>query len=284
MLIAQVTDLHIGFDPDNPAEFNRRRLDQVLHRIIELHPRPELLLATGDLTDKGDSDSYRRLRVALEACSFPVLPCVGNHDHRGNFARHFPDVPFAGGFVQYTWEKGPLRLILLDTLEEGRHGGAFCAERAAWLAARLAEERDKPTAIVLHHPPVETGIDWMTSNPEAVWIARLRDAMVGADNIVGLIAGHIHRPMTTNWEGRTLAVAPSTAPQVALDLSTIDPDRPDGRPMIIADAPAYALHWWNGAQLVTHFDDADDHVELARFDEGMRPLVRHLIEERLGDG
>ena len=28
MLIAQITDIHLGFDPDNPAEFNRKRLDQ----------------------------------------------------------------------------------------------------------------------------------------------------------------------------------------------------------------------------------------------------------------
>ena len=32
-----------------------------------------------------------------------------------------------------------------------------------------------------------------------------------------------------------LAVCPSTAPQVALDLEPIDPDAPDGRPMIVAD-------------------------------------------------
>lgn len=284
MLIAQITDLHLGFDPDNPAEFNRRRLDQVLHRIFALHPRPDLLLATGDLTDKGDSDSYRRLKVALDACPFPVLPCMGNHDFRANFIRCFPEIPVADGFVQYAVDDYPVRLLVLDTLDEGRHGGAFCAARAAWLAERLAEDRAKPTAIVLHHPPIETGIDWMTVNPEAAWIARLRDAMLGADNIVGLVAGHIHRAMTARWEGRSLAVAPSTAPQVALDLSPIDPDAPDGRPMIIADAPAYALHWWNGAQLVTHFDDADDHVELARYDESMQPLVSHLIEERRGDG
>ena len=28
MLMAQITDIHLGFDPDNPAEFNRKRLDQ----------------------------------------------------------------------------------------------------------------------------------------------------------------------------------------------------------------------------------------------------------------
>ncbi len=27
MLIAQITDLHLGFDEGNPVEFNRKRLD-----------------------------------------------------------------------------------------------------------------------------------------------------------------------------------------------------------------------------------------------------------------
>ena len=64
MLIAQVTDIHLGFEPGNPAEFNRKRLDQVLKQLKEMNPKPDLLLATGDLTEFGDSDSYRRLTNA----------------------------------------------------------------------------------------------------------------------------------------------------------------------------------------------------------------------------
>ena len=67
---------------------------------------------------------------------------------------------------------------------------------------------------------------------------------------------------------------------MALDLRPIDPDTPDNRPMIVADPPAYALHWWNGRELVTHFETADDHVMLAKYDAGMQPLVRGLLSER----
>ena len=68
MLIAQITDLHLGFDPENPAEFNRKRLDQVLTVINALDPPPVCLLATGDLVDRGDKASYRRLLNALGSC------------------------------------------------------------------------------------------------------------------------------------------------------------------------------------------------------------------------
>lgn len=280
MLIAQVTDTHLGFEPDNPAEFNRKRLDQVLTRLVTMVPRPDMLLLTGDLADRGDAASYRRLRNALSVCPFPFLAIPGNHDDRETFFAHFPEAGMADGFVQYEATCGPLRILFLDTTEPGRHGGSFCETRANWLAARLAEQPERPTLIALHHPPVETGIDWMNTHPQEPWVARLKAAMGEARNIVGMICGHIHRSVSIGWGGRTVSICRSTAPQVALDLRPIDPDEPDGRAMIVADTPGYALHYWNGRELVTHFEDTDDHVLLARYDARMQPLVRDLLAER----
>ena len=117
MLIAQITDIHLGFDPDNPSEFNRKRLDQVLRVLTAMKPAPDLLLATGDLVDRGDSESYRRLSNALSICPFPVWPCMGNHDLRETFSEHFPDIPVVDGFVQYEVDAGALRFLIIDTLE-----------------------------------------------------------------------------------------------------------------------------------------------------------------------
>lgn len=280
MLIAQVTDIHLGFDPGNPDEFNRKRLDTVIARLAAMTPRPDLLLATGDLVDRGDRESYVRLRAALDGCPFPVWPCLGNHDERANFLSLYPELPVSDGFLQYDVDAGPLRLLVLDTLEEGRHGGAFCAVRAAWLKARLAEQRDRPTLIVMHHPPVETGIEWMNTDPSEPWVARFGEAMADASQIVGIVCGHVHRPITCQWRGTSLSICASTAPLVALELDHLDPEAPDGRPMIIADPPAYALHWWNGRELISHFETADEHIVLARFDAKMQDLVRGMIAER----
>jgi 3',5'-cyclic AMP phosphodiesterase CpdA len=280
MLVAQITDIHLGFEPDNVAEFNRKRLDQVLHSLSELDPQPDLLLATGDLVDRGDLDSYRRLRTALEACPFPVWPCLGNHDQRDNFREVFPEVPMVDGFVQYVVETDPVRFVILDTLEEGRHGGSFCETRARWLSETLAAAPDRKTIIVMHHPPFDTGIEWMTTHPDEPWVLRLRAALNGHDQIVGILCGHIHRTIVTSWGRYPLAVCPSTAPQVALTLAPIDPEHADLRPMIIADPAAYALHFWNGESLVSHFDTADPHVVIVRYDERMQPLVRSMVEER----
>jgi Icc protein len=281
MLIAQITDIHLGFDPDDPDEFNRRRLDAVLAALTEMAPRPDLLLATGDLVEDGFDDvSYERLREALSDLPFPVHFALGNHDSRDDFLAWFPEAETADGFVQYAIEDHPVRILVLDTLEEGRHGGAFCERRAEWLRERLAEEPDRPTIIALHHPPIETGLSWMTENPDAEWVLRLWDVVAEADNVVAMIAGHLHRPVVTQWAGTTLAICPSTAPQVALDLDRIDPDRPDGRPMIVADAPWFALHLWTGSGLVSHFDTAGGHNVLATYGPQLQPLVRMVLEER----
>lgn len=282
MLIAQITDIHLGFEPDNPAEFNRKRLDQVIERLTHGVNRPDMLLATGDLVDRGDVASYRRLANALSLCPFPVHLALGNHDAREAFSAVFPDVPRPDGFVQYVvpLEEGRRRLIVVDTLEEGRHGGAFCETRARWLDARLAEAPDTPTVIVMHHPPVEVGIDWMNTHPDEPWVRRFADVIAGRYQVKALLCGHLHRPISAPWKSVTVSVCASTAPQVSLDLRAIDPDHPDNRPMIIADQPAYALHRWTEHSFVSHFDTAGEHVMLAKYDSALQPLVRSLIAER----
>lgn len=86
----------------------------------------------------------------------------------------------------------------------------------------------------------------------------------------------------TSFGAIPLAVCASCAPQVALDLTPIDPEVPDDRAMIVAEAPGIAFHRWTGSQFVTHFDCAQDVETLARFDHTLQPLVRHLIDERPG--
>jgi 3',5'-cyclic-AMP phosphodiesterase len=282
MIIAQVTDIHLGFDPGNPVETNRKRLDSVLARIADMRVRPAMLLATGDLVEHGDIESYRAVAEALSATGIPAWPSLGNHDLRAPFASVFPDIPMPDGFCQYEIDEGDLRLLVLDTLEEGRHGGAFCAVRARWLSARLDEQPDRPTAIVMHHPPVAVGINWMDTVDSDGWVTRFRACLAGRANIVALICGHLHRPITCSWESTTIAICAATAPQIALNLSLVDADDPDQRPMIVDDLPAYALHRWDGRNLVSHFDTAGAPVALARFDAKMQPLVRSLMAERAG--
>lgn len=279
MLIAQITDVHIGFAPDED-ELNLQRLRAVVRRLIEGPNRPDLLLMSGDLTEHGDLPSYRRLAEAVAPCPFPVWAMTGNHDDRGALSEAFPQTTIEGGFVHYALELGAVRLLVLDTLEPGRHGGAFCEVRAAWLTDQLDAEPDRPTLIAMHHPPFESGLTWLDSDAREPWIARFAATIAGRPQVKAIVAGHLHRTIHTHWNGVPVTVCGSTAPAVGLDLSPLDPLAPDGRSMIVAELPVYALHRWDGERLVSHFESVGALEPLARYDERLQPVVQHIQSER----
>jgi 3',5'-cyclic AMP phosphodiesterase CpdA len=280
LLIAQITDTHIGFDRDNPDEYNMVRLKAVLGRLIDGPNRPDLLLLTGDLTEFGDAESYVRLAEAVSVCPFPVHAMVGNHDEREPLLAGFPQTPVTDGFVQYALEGRGLRVLVLDTLEPGRHGGAFCEIRAAWLDAQLRAQPDTPTLIAMHHPPFESGIAWLDSDARESWIRRFAATVAGHGQVRAIVSGHLHRTIHTSWNGVQLTVCSSSAPTVGLDLRSIDADRPDGRAMIVDELPGYALHRWDGAQLVSHFEAVGALDTLASYDAGLQRIVRSIESER----
>lgn len=282
MLIAQITDLHIGFDRDNPYELNVRRLNMVVDQLNELRPRPDLLIVSGDLVEyPDDARAYDHVHALIGRFGGPMLFALGNHDGRATFAAEFPAVPRdSNGFFQYEEEHGGVRFLMLDTLDEGRHGGTFCEARAAWLQERLAEKTEQPTIIVMHHPPLDTGIPWMSALPHEGWVERLRSVIAPAGQVRAMLCGHVHRPIAATFAGKHLVVAPSTAPQIALDLDDVDPMYPDGRALIIADPPAYALHDWDGERLLTHFEIAGPRNVLATYNSNLQPMMKAFLEER----
>jgi 3',5'-cyclic AMP phosphodiesterase CpdA len=221
-----------------------------------MRPKPSLLLVTGDLVERGDDPKAYRHMVALMArWEGPIIWTVGNHDRRAGFRAVLPQVPVdENGFIQYEMDHGGVRWLVLDTLDEGRHGGMICEQRAAWLKKRLRERE--------------------------AWVQRLEEVVRPAKQVVGMIAGHVHRPIATSFAGKQLTVCCSAAPWLALDLEDIDPTSPDGRSLIIGDPPAYALHYWNGERLLTHFDAAGPHPVLASYDSNAQPMIRDFLEER----
>ena len=281
MLIAQMTDIHIGFAPDErPEEYNRVRFRATLKRLLEAPNRPDLLVLSGDITDNGDLDSFEKTAALLAECPFPVWPMVGNHDTREALVVAFPQVRLDGGFLHYALEQDGLKVLLLDTFEAGRHGGAFCEARAEWLTAELAAAPGTPTLIFMHHPPVVSGIDWMDPAPDEGWIQRFGAAVEGRRQILAIHCGHLHRPLRTTFRGIPLGVTPSVAPLVAMDLRPIDKHAPDGRDLITTEPPSYAMHRWDGTNLVTHYEFVSDWRVLAHYTGSLQAMIQDMFAER----
>jgi 3',5'-cyclic-AMP phosphodiesterase len=251
MLIAQITDMHIR--PRGVLAYQRVDTAPYLARAVEhllrLKPRPDVVLATGDLVEAGSPEEYGRLRELLAPLPMPVYLIPGNHDDRAAMADAFREhayLPRPPRFIQYVIEDYPLRLVALDTLVPGQVGGQLCEERLGWLAARLGEAPDRPTLIFMHHPPFTTGIVRM----DGYGLANAREfaeVVRRHPQVERIVCGHLHRPIQARVGGTLASTAPSTAYQVALDLE-------HGNPlMFMMEPPACQLHLWGAdTGLVTH--------------------------------
>jgi 3',5'-cyclic AMP phosphodiesterase CpdA len=252
MLIAQITDTHIS----TPGSVNDRyfrtpeHLERAVAHLNRLVPRPDVVLATGDLVERGEPEEYARLRAILDRLAMPLYVIPGNHDSREHLARAFADRGYLrtrGEFLHYTVEEWPVRLVGLDTQVPGQPGGALCPERLAWLDARLGEAPARPTLVFMHHPPFVTGLaamDGMGLEGKEALAAVIRRH----PQVERIACGHVHRPMTRRFAGTVATTCPATAHQIALEL------RPAERLSVVMEPPACTLHLWLGADagLVSH--------------------------------
>ncbi|HTV89475.1 MAG TPA: phosphodiesterase [Stellaceae bacterium] len=231
------------------AEFDTaQHLTRAIAEINRLNPRPDVTIVTGDLVDHGDPAEYDHLRALLAPLTMPVFVIPGNHDARDPLRRAFRDAGYlpAGGYLQYAIDDYPLRLVALDTLIPGDHRGMLCAERLQWLERTLAARPDRPTLLLMHHPPFPTAITHMDEYGLEN-AAALADVLARHGQVERVVCGHLHRAIDRRFGGTVAGTAPSTAHQIRLDLV------PDAALRFIAEPPGYQLHVWqeNGG-LVTH--------------------------------
>jgi 3',5'-cyclic AMP phosphodiesterase CpdA len=271
MLIAQITDTHIS-TPDSVNDRHFRtaeHLERAVAHLNRLAPRPDVVLATGDLVERGEAPEYARLRSILDSLTMPVYVVPGNHDSRENLTRAFADRGYLPrqGFLHYTVEEWPVRLIGLDTHVPGAPGGRLCAERLAWLDARLAEAPGRPTLVFMHHPPFVTGLQAMDAMGLEGGPA-LAEVIGRHPQVERVVCGHVHRPMTRRFAGTVASTSPATAHQLALVLA------PAQHLAVVMEPPACTLHLWLGpeAGLVSHLSVIGDERPAFTLYDGRRWL------------
>jgi 3',5'-cyclic AMP phosphodiesterase CpdA len=251
MLIAHITDTHVRREGElaySGKIDTARRLEDAVVFINRFRPRPDIVIATGDLVDYGQPEEYANLRRILGRLEAPLYLIPGNHDKRDTLRAAFADHPYLpkDGFLHYAVEDRPLRLIGLDTLDPGKGSGLLCDERLAWLDARLAEAPKRPTFIFMHHPPYLTG---MTEMDELKCFGGEKMGAVVARHpqVERVVCGHLHRATQMRWYGTVASSNPATAPEVALNL------RKEGVHGWIETPPYVGFYLWQGeGGLISH--------------------------------
>jgi 3',5'-cyclic AMP phosphodiesterase CpdA len=187
--LLHVSDLHIGTREDAAVE---RALATLVTRV-----EPELIVASGDLTNRGRRAEHERAARFLRSFGSPVLAVPGNHDmpytFPARFTQTFDEFERQWETTEPTHSSPALHVVGLNSARPYRQqGGALSDEQLRRGAERLRAAPDSAyRVVVLHHHML--GAPWRASRKRPVSHRnRVLRALVeaGADLI---LAGHIHQ-------------------------------------------------------------------------------------------
>jgi 3',5'-cyclic AMP phosphodiesterase CpdA len=216
--ILHLSDTHLLADRD--ARQNGVDTTAALDRVLERAAAVEgvgLVVASGDLSEDGSPEAYRKLRDRLEPFAAErgaqTAYVMGNHDVRDGFEEVL-------GARDGVLDVDGVRVLRLDTSVPGAGYGELFPEQLEWVAHVLAEPAARGTVMVMHHAPVPA---WSTllralelQNPGAALAA------FAAGDVRLVLSGHYHHSVATWAGGVPVIVAPGVT-------NTTDAVAPSGR-------------------------------------------------------
>lgn len=224
MLIVQISDTHI-VEEDKlvyRAIDANEGLRKAVAKINAMSPQPDYVICTGDLTNRARPAQFEVFGAITSELKAPFFVIPGNHDDTPSLHRILPHLWRGGGdgHPGFVHDHDRTRLVFIDSTVPGEPHGELSLDRRDWLRDQLENGPDH-ILIFLHHPPFETGIWWMDAIGASDGIA-FEDLLKEFDNVRGVFAGHIHRPISRSFANTYCHIAPSTSHQVALDIRDDD--------------------------------------------------------------
>lgn len=208
--VLQLTDPHLMADPAGAllGVTTRDSLDAVIDKVLRTHGQPDLVLATGDITQDASEQAYRVFAERLKAFQCPSYWIAGNHDDSAllqQVAREHQ--AHQKHIVRDNWQ-----ILMLDSSVPGKVHGGLAREELAFLEQTLAANPGRSAIVSLHHHPVDIGCDWMSDigleNRDDFWQVIERFPQVKV-----VLWGHVHQQLDTDRKGVALMATPSTCIQ-----------------------------------------------------------------------
>ncbi|WP_406410317.1 metallophosphoesterase [Streptomyces sp. NBC_01614] len=244
MLIAHVSDLHIGGSEDSVERAMRVR--EYLNGL----PGPvDAVMVTGDIADHGLADEYTIAREVMRYDA-PTIVCPGNHDSRTAFRTVLLGQSGHGPINQVLRLEG-LTIALCDSSIPGRHDGHLDDETIGWLESEL-DRAEGPVFVAMHHPPVRLGLPSVDAirltNPD-----RLEKVLKHHPHVRAVMAGHAHTAASAIYAGLPLSVAPGVVSTLKLPQELVLPDQwTEDDALDFELPPAITLHVFDGDRLASH--------------------------------
>jgi Icc protein len=258
MILCQISDLHIKAHGKKSYRVvdTAESLQRCVAQVNQLKQQPDAVVLTGDLVDFGLVDEYAMLRTLLAPLQMPYYLLPGNHDERRALRAAFPEHDYLrqgndaadnpDARIEYVIDTHPVRIVALDTVIPRASNGALAASSLVWLEQVLSEQPQRPTVIVMHHPPFKTGIGHM--DQIGLVDAQALEAVVRRHpQVERVLCGHLHRAIQVRFGGTIASTCPGVAHQVALDLSAQAPSQ------FVMEPNAFQLHLWDAdAGMISH--------------------------------
>ena len=185
--VAHVSDLHFGRVDSTILEILRRRL---------LALAPDLVVVSGDLTQRAKPEQFREARAFLDTLPKPQIVVPGNHD-----------VPLYNVLLRFLCPLGRYQRFITDDLQPSYideeiavvgvntarslvfKGGRINEAQVARLRDKLCPLREQVTKIVVTHHPFDVSGSGKNQIVGRARMALERLADCGAD---AFLAGHLH--------------------------------------------------------------------------------------------
>ena len=186
--VLHVSDLHFGRN-DKPESL------EALGRLVE-DARPELVIASGDLTHRGLRNQHERAADFLRGLALPLLTIPGNHDIPYTFPKRFtrPWLEFERLWetTEPVYRSESLVVAGLNSVRPWRHQSGRLRDDQVRKAAAIfgTATTDTFRIVTFHHHLL--GAPWRSRKKPVAKRNRVLAGLVeaGADLI---LAGHIHQ-------------------------------------------------------------------------------------------
>jgi 3',5'-cyclic AMP phosphodiesterase CpdA len=196
-ILLQISDTHFGTE-------QRPVVDALA--TLSLQQRPDLLVLSGDITQRARPSQFRAARAFIDGLVTPVLAIPGNHDIPlfNPIARlHHPYANHCAAFghdLEPVHSSGDMLVICVNTTRWYRHqNGAVSAPQIERVATRLACADPGQLRVVVIHQPVAVPRAADEHNLlRGHAVAMRRWASAGGDLVMG---GHIHLPYVLPLSG-----------------------------------------------------------------------------------
>ncbi len=215
--IIQITDFHLYKDPKQRLYGLVNTNDTLLDVLaVVKKEKPDLVIASGDLSDDGSKESYQRLQGYLSELNCDVYTIYGNHDHPANFDQYL-----IGGNVKKSniFCSDFVNLLFINSFKENAHSGYITDDELMQFEDSL-KKYDNCVVVVHHHflplkniePQIENIMDrYIMENGRELFdvITRYKS------KIKFCVTGHVHNFYQSEIDGIKIYSCPSTCVQFA---------------------------------------------------------------------